>query len=113
MVYRFVNDLHFYATASAEENELILHAILLAFSDAMSYLLRGVVEKKTVLENLDLVLLAMDEVVDGGIVLETEASAVANRVALRGAADELPLAEQTFSQALASAKEQIAKSLLK
>ena len=27
---------------------------------------RGAVEKKTVLENLDLVLLAMDEVVDGG-----------------------------------------------
>ena len=27
---------------------------------------RGAVEKKTVLENLDLVLLAMDEAVDGG-----------------------------------------------
>jgi hypothetical protein len=27
---------------------------------------RGAVEKKTVLENLDLILLAMDETVDGG-----------------------------------------------
>ena len=27
---------------------------------------RGAVEKKTVLENLDLVLLAMDEIIDGG-----------------------------------------------
>jgi len=113
VVYKFINDIHFYATASADENELVLHAVLLAFSESVSMLLRGMVEKKTVLENLDLVLLAMDEIVDGGIILETEASAIANRVALRGAADELPLAEQTFSQALASAKEQIAKSLLK
>ena len=29
-------------------------------------LCRGAVEKKTVLENLDLVLLAMDEIIDGG-----------------------------------------------
>ena len=27
---------------------------------------RGAVEKKTVLENLDLVLLAIDEIIDGG-----------------------------------------------
>eukprot|EP00894_Picocystis_sp_ML_P000188 jgi/Pico_ML_1/50705/g1866.t1 len=113
VVYKFINDIHFYATASADENELVLHAVLLAFSESVSMLLRGMVEKKTVLENLDLVLLAMDEIVDGGIILETDASAIANRVALRGAADDLPLAEQTFSQALASAKEQIAKSLLK
>lgn len=33
---------------------------------AKAPLRRGAVEKKTVLENLDLVLLAMDEIIDGG-----------------------------------------------
>ena len=36
-----------------------------ASSDAVP-VCRGAVEKKTVLENLDLVLLAMDEIIDGG-----------------------------------------------
>lgn len=32
----------------------------------MSGFVRGVVEKKTVLENLDQLLIALDEIVDGG-----------------------------------------------
>eukprot|EP00877_Chromochloris_zofingiensis_P001100 jgi/Chrzof1/10991/Cz05g19240.t1 len=71
------------------------------------------VDKKTVLENLDLVLLTIDEIVDGGLILETEPQMVASRVSMRGADGEVPLTEQTFSQAFASAKEHIARSLLK
>ncbi len=109
---------------------------------------RGAVEKKTVLENLDLVLLAMDETVDGGcapscqhgicsharrcapkprackmhqspledphtpanaviervrscrlgrLILETDPSTIASRVAMRGADADVPLAEQVCS----------------
>jgi len=36
---------------------------------------------------------------------------VAARASMRGAGEDIPLAEQTFSQALATAKEQLAKSL--
>lgn len=39
---------------------------------------RGAVEKKSVLENLDLVLLAMDEIVDKGCVISTGHSASMN-----------------------------------
>ncbi len=46
------------------------------------------------------------------IILETDPSVVAGRVSMRGSDGELPLSEQTFSQALASAKEQLARSLL-
>lgn len=71
------------------------------------------------MENLDLVLLAMDEIVDQGIILETEPAVIASRVTMRGADGEappaggLPLSEQTFTKAFASAKETIARSLLK
>ncbi|KAK3276538.1 Coatomer subunit zeta-2 [Cymbomonas tetramitiformis] len=111
-VFKFVSDLHFYVTGNQDENELILVTVLQALFDAISLLLRNAVEKKTVLENLDLVLLTLDEIVDGGVILETEASVIASRVTMRGADSDLPLSEQTFTQALASAKEQIARSLL-
>eukprot|EP00850_Spirogloea_muscicola_P016322 SM000131S26752 [mRNA] locus=s131:294984:296305:+ [translate_table: standard] len=113
VVYKFAADLHFYVTGGDEENELILATVLQAFFEAVSILLRGAMEKKTVLENLDLVLLCLDEIVDGGIILENDPNVIAGRVAMRGADTDLPLSEQTISQALATAKEHLARSLLK
>ena len=92
-------------------------------------------DKKSALENLDLVFMTLDELVDGGcvaaaarrappsscphlltgpssIILETDASVIASRVSMRGSDGDVPLSEQTFAQALASAKEQLARSLL-
>ncbi|KAK9868753.1 hypothetical protein WJX84_006598 [Apatococcus fuscideae] len=113
VVFKFIGDLMFYIVGTQDENELILSQVLTGFCEAISLLLRGAVEKKTVLENLDLVLLAMDEIIDGGLILETDSTTIASRVTMRGAENETPLAEQTLSQAFASAKEQIARSLLK
>lgn len=113
VVYKFIGDLMFYVTGSQDENEIILYTVLQTFHDAVSLLLRDAVEKKTVLENLDLVLLAMDEIIDNGVILEVDPAIVASRVAMRGADSDVPLSEQTFSQALANAKEQLARSLLK
>jgi hypothetical protein len=59
--------LHFYIVGSlSTANELMLQATLTAFHDAVSLLLRGQIEKRNVLEGLDLVLLAADETVDDG-----------------------------------------------
>ncbi|CAM6116681.1 unnamed protein product [Calypogeia fissa] len=110
VVYKFISDLHFYVTGGDEENELILATVLQGFYDAVGILLRGSVEKKTVLENLDLVLLTLDEIVDGGIILECDANVIAGRVAMRGADADVPLSEQTISQALATAKEHLARN---
>ncbi|KAF6256050.1 zeta-cop, subunit of COP-I complex [Scenedesmus sp. NREL 46B-D3] len=113
VVYKCLGDLMFYVTGSLNENELILYSALQAFYEATSTLLRQQVDKKTVLENLDLLLLVMDEIVDGGLILETDPQTVAARVTMRGADGEVPITEQTFSQAFASAKEHLARSLLK
>lgn len=40
VVYKFVQDLHFFVTAGSDENELILAAVLQGFFDAVGLLLR-------------------------------------------------------------------------
>ena len=67
-VYKHSLDLIFYIIGDPAENELMLHAALIAFSDAVHMLLRNQVEKRGVLENLDLVLLCLDETIDDGCV---------------------------------------------
>lgn len=44
----------------------MLNVALTAFYDAVSLLLRNQIEKRSVLENLDLVLLCLDETIDDG-----------------------------------------------
>ncbi|XP_029672284.1 coatomer subunit zeta-1 isoform X2 [Formica exsecta] len=99
------------AMGSSHENELILMSVLNCLYDSVSQILRKNVEKRAVLDSLDIVMLAMDEICDGGIILDADASSVVQRVALR--TDDIPLGEQTVAQVLQSAKEQLKWSLLK
>ena len=66
VVYKFLNDLMFYVVGDQDENECVLSTVLTGFYESVTLLLRNAVEKKTVLENLDLVLLGMDEMIEGG-----------------------------------------------
>ncbi|KAI3455580.1 hypothetical protein Pfo_012243 [Paulownia fortunei] len=113
ITYKFVQDLHFFVTGGDDENELILSTVLQGFFDAVTLLLRDNVELREALENLDLILLCLDEIVDGGIVLETDGSIIAGKVASHSMDDGAPLSEQTISQALATAREHLTRSLLR
>nr|XP_010922389.1 coatomer subunit zeta-1 isoform X2 [Elaeis guineensis] len=87
VVYKFIQDLHFFVVGGDDENELILAAVLQGFFDAVGLLLR--------------------------IILETEGSVIAGKVATNGLDSAGSLTEQTISQALATAREHLARSLLK
>jgi hypothetical protein len=50
-------------SSSSEQNELILVGVLDVLYDTVAALLRGQVDKKTMLDNLELVLLTIDEAV--------------------------------------------------
>ncbi|XP_065876887.1 coatomer subunit zeta-1-like [Euphorbia lathyris] len=113
IVYKFAQDLHFFVTGGEDENELILATVLQGFFDAVGLLLRGNVDKKEALENLDLILLCLDEIADGGIILETDANVIAGKVASNSIDAGAPLSEQTLTQALATAREHLTRSLLK
>ncbi|KAL2539125.1 Coatomer subunit zeta-1 [Abeliophyllum distichum] len=113
VVYRFVQDLHFFVTGGDDENELILATVLQGFFDAVTLILRSNVEQREALENLDLILLCLDEIVDGGIILETDGSIIAGKAATSSNMDDgASLSEQTISQALATAREHLTRSLL-
>jgi coatomer subunit zeta len=65
-VYRNSLDVIFYLITGPSENELMINSALNALCDAISLLLRGQVEKRGVLENLDLIILCLDETIDDG-----------------------------------------------
>jgi coatomer subunit zeta len=112
VVYKPLSDMIMYVTGSVDENELMLHETLGTLCHALGLLLRNQLDKRTVLENLDYVLLALDELIDGGIILENDAELIAGRVSLRSVEPEVPLAEQTLTEALRTARDQLARSLL-
>eukprot|EP00741_Cyanophora_paradoxa_P015127 tig00020848_g14598.t1 len=112
-VYRFSTDVHFYVGGSQQENELILVSVLTALYDTVSTILRNQVDKRTMLDNMEAVFLTLDEIIDGGIVLETDPSVIASRVQMKGAETDVPLSEQSLAQVLATAKEHMARNLLK
>lgn len=116
IVFHFVSDCLFYVAGKVDDNELLFEAVLNALVEVLGKLLSNglgsQVEKITVLEQLEKVLITVDELVDGGIVLETDPSVITNRVAMRGADSEVPLAEQSLSQVMAAAREQMTRALL-
>jgi hypothetical protein len=120
LVYKVINDLIFYVAGTSSENELILQAVLQALDETLSNLLKNQVSKKSVVENLDLLLLSIDEIVDDGLVLETDSQIVVGRVCMVGqgadgsggvaAGKDVPLSEQSFTQALQTARDQLVRS---
>lgn len=71
IVYKNNVDLFFYVMGSTQENELILLSVLNCLYDSVSLILKKNVEKRAVLENLDIIMLACDEICDGGLVTIT------------------------------------------
>ncbi|KAJ3257221.1 Coatomer subunit zeta-1 [Chytriomyces hyalinus] len=115
VVYKTSHDVLMYFVGTLDENELIISAALQAFYEALSMLLSGQVEKRAILENADLVFLALDETIDDGIILESDSTQIAARVTKKDLAEGggIPITEQTIAQALRQAQEQFTRSLLK
>jgi hypothetical protein len=66
VVYKSNVDLFFYVMGGKNENELILLSVLNCLFDTISLILKKNVEKRALLDNLDVVMLAFDEICDGG-----------------------------------------------
>ena len=59
---------------------MLLYSVILALRDSLHLLFRAQVDKRTLLENYDLVSLAVDEIIDDGIILETDPTIIVQRV---------------------------------
>lgn len=85
---------------------MILLNVLNVATEALSTLLRDRVDKRSIVDNIDYLFLVFDEIVDDGIILETDAKNIVSRVALKTADGETSLADQTFTDAVQSLREQ-------
>jgi hypothetical protein len=85
VVFKSGVDVTFAVVGPGEENDLMLVAVLDALWDSMALLLKGAVEKRTILAQLELLLLALDELVEGGVPFELDPHTIEARVMLRGA----------------------------
>uniref|UniRef100_A0A8C4TN16 Coatomer subunit zeta n=1 Tax=Erpetoichthys calabaricus TaxID=27687 RepID=A0A8C4TN16_ERPCA len=83
IVYKSSIDLFFYVVGSAQENELMLMSVLNCLFDSLSQMLRKNIEKRSVMENLDGVFLVVDEVIDGGVILESDPQQVIQKINFR------------------------------
>ena len=111
IIYRNNIDLFFYVIGSTNENEIMLVSVLNCLFDSLSQISRKNMEKKYLLDNLDSAFLAIDEICDNGILMETDPSQIAQRVSLRE--NEVPLGEQTVMDVMRSARDQLKWSLLR
>uniref|UniRef100_A0A7N6FF08 Coatomer subunit zeta n=1 Tax=Anabas testudineus TaxID=64144 RepID=A0A7N6FF08_ANATE len=92
--------------------KLMLMAVLNCLFDSLSQMLRKNVERRALLENMEGLFLAVDEIVDGGVILESDPQQVVHRVALRVSSTSF-LLSSIHQCVLQSAKEQIKWSLLR
>ncbi|KAH8827811.1 coatomer protein [Flagelloscypha sp. PMI_526] len=113
-IYRHSLDLILYMIASPSENELMLSTALTSLVDAYGLMLRGGLEKRSVMENLDLVLIGLDETVDDGIIVDTDSTAIASRVSRpRPDTTEIVINEQTIMNAYQTVREKMQQSFVR
>ncbi|OJD20070.1 hypothetical protein ACJ73_08599 [Blastomyces percursus] len=116
VVFKTEGDVMLYVVGGAEENEILLYNVVLALRDSLNILLRSGVDKRSIIENYDLVSLAVDEIVDDGIFLETDAVHIASRVSRAPAQDApnmkgIDLSEQGLLNAWEFGKRRLAEQL--
>ncbi|KAF3392830.1 Nuclear export mediator factor Nemf [Penicillium rolfsii] len=116
VVFKMESDVMLYVVGSADENEVLLYNVVLSLRDALGMLFKGATDKRTIVENYDLVSLAIDETIDDGIILETDPVMIASRVSRAPAADapnmkNIDLTEQGLMNAWEFGKRRLAEGL--
>ncbi|OJJ50581.1 hypothetical protein ASPZODRAFT_126470 [Penicilliopsis zonata CBS 506.65] len=116
VVFKLESDVMLYVVGGADENEVLLYNVVLTLRDALGILFKGATDKRTIVENYDLVSLAIDEIIDDGIILETDPVLVASRVSRAPAADvpnikNIDLSEQGLYNVWELGKRRLAEGL--
>ncbi|KAG9246659.1 clathrin adaptor complex small chain [Calycina marina] len=80
VLYKSESNVMLYVVGSVDENEIMLYNVILSIRDTLHLLFKQTVDRSTITDNYDLVALAMDEIVDDGIILETDPTIVVTRI---------------------------------
>ncbi|MCJ1281802.1 Golgi-to-ER vesicle coat component [Xylographa pallens] len=116
VVFKMEGDVMLYVVGGADENEVLLFSVVLALRDSLNILLKTSTDKRTIIENYDLVALAIDEIVDDGIILETDPVIIASRVSKPPAQDmvnmkNIDLSEQGLLNVWEFGKQKLAERM--
>ena len=71
--------------------------VLRGFENALTTLLKTQIDSRNIIDNMDYVLLAMDELCEEGIIFETDGDTIAQRVLMKDAAPTSQ--DQTLTEA--------------
>jgi hypothetical protein len=115
VLYKQIVDISIYVVGSMDENEAMLYQLVVGLRDAIELLLKHSVDKRTLLENYDVVSLAVDEAIDSGIILEVDPVIISSRVS-RAPVNEpsinnLDLSEQGLKNVYQFAKGKLSERL--
>lgn len=102
VVHRFVTDLHLYVIGGKNENPLVLDSFLNCLVEVIMSLLNKNAERQSIFDHLTQVVIALDEMCDNGLVLETDSNLVLQRVTLKD-----DIIEQSMARKIQSATEHI------
>lgn len=115
VVYKEFTECILYVIGSLNENEILLYNVLQGISGAFDIVLKSEIDRRAIIENYDLVVLAIDEAVDDGIVIETNPTAIAARVTNAPTEDasniKIDLSERGLLNAFNFAKKNLAERL--
>ncbi|KAK7202947.1 Longin-like domain-containing protein [Myxozyma melibiosi] len=114
VVYKEIVDVIIYVVGGLNENETMLYQVVLALRDSLEILLKHSMDKRTIIDNYDLVSLAVDETVDDGIILETDPIVISTRVSrppTNDATINLDLSEQGLMNAYQLARAKLTERL--
>jgi hypothetical protein len=82
VLYFVEQELTFVVVGSGDENEMVLNAVLQCLIESLQQVLKvSTVDKRTILEKYELLLLVVDEMIDDGVILETSSSFIVGDVA--------------------------------
>ena len=123
-VFRVYSDMSFYVLGMKDENELCLSQVLDTINGCFNAVFKQSIERRNLIQNMTAVILIIDEIIDGGVVLQLDDSEVLNRIKQKPKSSAVPAttsndadqaqptgASSLFSSVFSRAKNQLTNSL--
>jgi len=114
-VFKILNDVTVYLLGDNEENEILLASLLDSLTESLEMLYKGELDRRRILEEVDLLVIAVDESFEDGLVMCCDAMSIVERVVMREGATSTKTAkkEGAFERAIQNAKDAITKTLMR
>lgn len=91
ILHKFVTDAHIYVVGGRNEHPVVLNSLLECIVEIITSMQSNVIGGNVVLENLSRIMLALDEICDSGMILETKPKNVLQRISDSGQEESLGL----------------------